>query len=45
MADTKLEKEFLKAILSLSAKPEVDHLLFVSDTALSPSDHWARLHF
>jgi len=36
MADTKLDKEFLKTILSLAARAEVDHLLLVSDTPLSP---------
>ena len=38
MAEPKLDKTFLKAVLSLAAKPEVDHLLYVSDIALSPSD-------
>ncbi len=36
MPDTKLDKEFLKTILSLAARAEVDHLLLVSDTPLSP---------
>src|SRR5881398_597975 len=36
MADSKLDKEFLKTILSLAARAEVDHLLLVSDTPLSP---------
>src|SRR5436305_3503978 len=36
MADSKLDKEFLKTVLSLAARAEVDHLLFVSDTPLSP---------
>jgi diadenylate cyclase len=36
MADGKLEREFLKTCLSLAAKPEVDHLLLVSDVPLSP---------
>ena len=36
MPDTKLDKEFLKTILSLAARAEVDHLLLVSDTPPSP---------
>src|SRR3954449_3165003 len=36
MADSKLDKEFLKTVLSLAARAEVDHLLLVSDTPLSP---------
>jgi len=36
MPDTKLDKEFLKTVLSLAARGEVDHLLLVSDTPLSP---------
>jgi len=35
MADSKLDREFLRTVLSLAAKPEVDHLLLVSDTPLS----------
>jgi diadenylate cyclase len=35
MADTKLDREFLRTVLSLAAKPEVDHLLLVSDVPLS----------
>ncbi len=38
MADTKLDREFLRTVLSLAAKPEVDHLLLVSDVPLS-SEH------
>jgi diadenylate cyclase len=38
VADPKLDRTFLKAVLSLAAKPEVDHLLFVSDIPLSPAD-------
>ena len=38
MADTKLDKEFLKSILSLAGRPEVDRLLYVSDVALAPQD-------
>jgi diadenylate cyclase len=36
MADTKLDREFLRTVLSLAAKPDVDHLLLVSDVPLSP---------
>jgi diadenylate cyclase len=36
MPDGKLDREFLKTCLSLVAKPEVDHLLLVSDVPLSP---------
>jgi DNA integrity scanning protein DisA with diadenylate cyclase activity len=35
MADTKLDREFLRTVLSLAAKPEVDHLLLVSDVPLA----------
>src|SRR5207237_8188471 len=35
MADTKLDREFLRTVLSLAAKPDVDHLLLVSDVPLS----------
>ena len=38
MAETKLDRVFLKSVLSLAAKPEVDHLLYVSDIALSATD-------
>ncbi|MBS2021779.1 MAG: DNA integrity scanning protein DisA nucleotide-binding domain protein [Deltaproteobacteria bacterium] len=38
MADSKLDKTFLRTILSLAAKPEVDHLLYVSDVPISPAD-------
>ncbi len=38
MADSKLDREFLKSVLSLAAKSEVDHLLYVSDTALTVSE-------
>jgi diadenylate cyclase len=38
VADSKLDRTFLKAILSLASKPEVDHLLYVSDQPLSPVD-------
>src|SRR4051812_15851071 len=37
MAD-KLDREFLKSILKLSARPEVDHLLYVSDSPISAAD-------
>ena len=36
MADSKLDREFLRTVLSLAAKAEVDRLLLVSDTPLSP---------
>ncbi len=36
MADSKLDREFLKSVLSLAAKPAVDHLLLVSDVPLTP---------
>lgn len=35
MADSKLDREFLRSILTLAAKPAVDHLLLVSDVPLS----------
>jgi diadenylate cyclase len=35
MADTKLDREFLRMVLSLAVKPDVDHLLLVSDVPLS----------
>jgi DNA integrity scanning protein DisA with diadenylate cyclase activity len=35
MADSKLDREFLRTVLSLAAKPEVDRLLLVSDVPLS----------
>ena len=38
MAESKLDREFLKSVLSLAAKPEVDHLLYVSDVPLGPSE-------
>lgn len=38
MAESKLDKVFLRTILSLVAKPEVDHLLFVSDDPIGPAD-------
>ncbi len=38
MAESKLDREFLKSVLSLAAKPEVDHLLYVSDVPLSAAD-------
>src|SRR4051812_38683502 len=34
MADSKLDKEFLRSILTLAAKPAVDHLLVVMDLPL-----------
>jgi DNA integrity scanning protein DisA with diadenylate cyclase activity len=38
MADSKFDKEFLKSILSLAGKPEVDALLYVSDVPLAPHE-------
>jgi DNA integrity scanning protein DisA with diadenylate cyclase activity len=38
MAESKLDREFLRNVLSLAAKPEVDHLLYVSDETLAPGD-------
>src|SRR5918911_3326642 len=35
MADSKLDRDFLRTVLSLAAKPDVDHLLLVSDVPLS----------
>ncbi len=35
MADSKLDREFLRTVLSLAAKAEVDRLLLVSDVPLS----------
>src|SRR5690242_2063303 len=35
MADSKLDREFLRSILTLAARPAVDHLLLVSDVPLS----------
>lgn len=34
----KFEREFLRAALSLAAKPEVDHLLYISDTPIAPEE-------
>ncbi len=38
MPDSKFDREFLRAILSLAAREAVDHLLFVSDVPLSSED-------
>jgi DNA integrity scanning protein DisA with diadenylate cyclase activity len=38
MPDTKLDREFLRSILTLAAKPAVDHLLVVMDVPLSKDD-------
>ncbi|GAC1342019.1 MAG: hypothetical protein NVS2B9_09130 [Myxococcales bacterium] len=38
MADPKLDREFLKSILSLAGRPEVDALLYVNDVPLQPAD-------
>src|SRR5260370_2851 len=38
MADSKLDREFLRTVLSLAAKAEVDRLLLVADVPLSAED-------
>jgi DNA integrity scanning protein DisA with diadenylate cyclase activity len=38
MADSKLDREFLRSILTLTARPAVDHLLVVMDVPLSKDD-------
>ena len=38
MADSKLDREFFKSMLSLAAKPAVDHLLMVTDVPISTAD-------
>jgi len=39
MSETsKFDREFLRASLALAAKPDVDHLLFISDTPIPPQD-------
>src|SRR5438105_4315469 len=38
MGDSKLDREFLRSILTLAAKPAVDHLLMVTDLPLSAND-------
>ncbi|HUJ25052.1 MAG TPA: diadenylate cyclase [Myxococcales bacterium] len=38
MADSKLDREFLRSILTLAARPAVDHLLMVTDLPLSKDD-------
>jgi DNA integrity scanning protein DisA with diadenylate cyclase activity len=38
VAENKFDKTFLRTILSLVAKPEVDHLLYVSDVPITPQD-------
>src|SRR5438067_9987657 len=38
MADSKLDREFLRSILTLAARPAVDHLLIVTDLPLSAND-------
>src|SRR5436853_687629 len=42
MADSKLDREFLRSILTLAAKPAVDHLLIVTDVPLSQDDLLGR---
>ena len=38
MADSKLDREFLRSMLTLAARPAVDHLLMVTDVPLSKDD-------
>jgi len=38
MADSKLDREFLRSILTLAARPAVDHLLIVTDIPLSKDE-------
>ena len=38
LADLKFDRTFMKAVLSLAGRPEVDHLLYVSDVPVSPAD-------
>jgi len=38
MADSKLDREFLRSILTLAARPAVDHLLIVADIPLSKDE-------
>jgi diadenylate cyclase len=38
VTDSKLDRELLKAVFSLANRPEVDHLLFISDKILEPAD-------
>ena len=38
MGDSKLDREFLKSVLTLAAKPAVDHVLLVTDVPLSNAD-------
>jgi diadenylate cyclase len=38
MGDSKLDREFLRSILTLAARPAVDHLLLVSDIPLSKDE-------
>jgi diadenylate cyclase len=38
MADSKLDREFLRSILTLAARPAVDHLLMVTDLPLSAGE-------
>lgn len=43
MADvTKFDREFLRAVLTLSGKSEVDHLLFISDHPMSSAEMRGR---
>jgi DNA integrity scanning protein DisA with diadenylate cyclase activity len=36
--NSKFDREFLRATLALASKPDVDHLLFISDTPILPHD-------
>src|SRR4051812_3108568 len=42
MAESKLDREFLRSILTLAARPAVDHLLLVSDVPLSKEEMRGR---
>jgi DNA integrity scanning protein DisA with diadenylate cyclase activity len=38
MADSKLDKELVRAVLALASRTEVDRLIYISDFALSPAE-------
>jgi DNA integrity scanning protein DisA with diadenylate cyclase activity len=38
VAENKLDRSFMKWVLTLAGKPEVDRLLYVSDVPISPAD-------
>ena len=35
---TRFDREFLRSALSLAAKPDIDHFLFICDTPIAPDD-------